>query len=262
MRLTVIGCGFISCDLGLLFEGTPSNESADIPVTTFLVEHPEGTLLWDTGMNRAVRDAPLNHWGGVAKRLLVPHLGEGQDIVEQLDRMGLSPSEIDIVVNSHLHNDHAGMNGYFPDSRVLIRQRELDYATERMDTPSSGFVRADFFFEAENIHLIDYEDTYDIFGDGLVQLVSTTGHTQGHQCLRVEFPSGASFVLTGDAAYDRRQICSCTASGISWDRAEMVRSLERLKALGDAGSTLLVAHDRELWADLDGPRLILEEPAA
>lgn len=262
MKLTAIGCGTILCDLGLLFEGEPSRESEHIPVTAFLVSHPDGMLLWDTGMNRAVRDAPLDHWGGVAKRLLVPHLGEGQDVVERLGAMGIEPSDVDIVVNSHLHNDHCGMNSYFPDARVLIRERELAHAVERMDTPSSGFVRADFYTEPDSIEVFDYDDSYDVFGDGTVKLISTAGHTPGHQCLQVTFASGASYVLTGDAAYNHDQICSCQASGISWSKDEMVRSLERLRGLEEAGSTILVAHDRARWSDLDGPRVIHEEVVA
>lgn len=266
MKLHVFICGSVKCDEGLLFKGEPSGSYCLLPVTCFLLEHPYGNVLWDTGMNPRVRVDPLGHWGGVAKRLLIPMMGEGESIVERLEFVGLSADDVDIVLNSHLHNDHSGMNYHFTNARVLVRRAEYDFALSKMDTPSSGFIRADFQAEDETenraVELIAYEDEYDLFGDGSVCLVSTIGHTPGHQCMMITFPSGRCFVLSGDAAYDPEQICSCTASGISWDQDAMIRSLERLRDLQDSGAEVLVAHDRARWGAVESHLILHEEASA
>ena len=259
MNLTVFGCGHISCDSGLLHSGEVSGDMAQIPVTCFLVQHPRGLLLWDTGMNPAVRTDPLGHWGGVAKRTLVPNLGPGESVVERLASAGVPRADIDVVVNSHLHNDHCGMNLSFPSSRVLIRERELAHARELMDVKSSGFIRADFFGNGDQFEVCEYEDEYDIFGDGKVKLISTAGHTPGHQCLQVTFPSGQSYVLSGDAVYTHEQLCAHRPSGISWDKEAMVRGAQRLDDLAKTGARILVAHDPEEWSGLTSSQLIHEE---
>jgi N-acyl homoserine lactone hydrolase len=261
MKLTVLGCGRISCDRGLLFEGTVSREMTYVPVTCFVIEHPNGVLLWDTGMNRAVRSDAIGHWGGIAKRTLVPDLGPGEDVVERLAEIGMTPDDVDLVINSHLHNDHCGMNTYFPNSRVLIREREYEHAYALMDQPSSGFIRGDFYGDGENVELIEYDDEYDVFGDGAVVLVSTVGHTPGHQCLKVTFTSGTEFVLSGDAVYTHEQLCACTGPGISWDAEAVIRGVQRLDALARAGARVIVAHDPDAWADLDGSRVLHAEPS-
>jgi glyoxylase-like metal-dependent hydrolase (beta-lactamase superfamily II) len=261
MKLTALRCGRISCDEGLLFSGAVSRQMVDVPVTCFLVEHPRGRLLWDTGMNPVVRTDPLGHWGGAAKRAMVPELPPGEDVVARLAALGVRPEDVDVVVNSHLHNDHCGMNTYFARSRVLVRERELAHARELMDVPSSGFIRGDFFGDGEFFEVFDYEDTFDVFGDGSVTLLSTVGHTPGHQCLQLTFPSGTRFVLSGDAVYDHEQLCACRASGISWNAEAMVRGARRLRDLEEQGARVLVGHDPGEWTDLDASAVVHEEPA-
>lgn len=259
MRLTVLACGTISTDEGLLVSGAVTRQMVLIPVTCFLVSHPRGTLLWDTGMNPAVRTDPLAHWGGAAKRAMVPRLEPGASVVERLADLDLRPDDVDVVLNSHLHNDHSGMNTAFTGSRVLLRERELAHARELMDTPSSGFIRADFFGDGNGFEVFDYDDEYDVFGDASVRLLSTEGHTPGHQSLQVTFPSGTSYILSGDAVYTREQLCACRASGICWDAEAMIRSATRLRDAETAGARVLVAHDPQEWPGLAGSRVVREE---
>jgi glyoxylase-like metal-dependent hydrolase (beta-lactamase superfamily II) len=260
VKLTALACGTICADLGLLEDGVISGEQAIIPITAFLIEHPDGgNLVWDTGMNPAVRTRPLDHWGGVAKRVLMPHLGDDEDVVSRLASVGIDAADVDVVVNSHLHNDHCGMNRFFPQARVLVRQRELDHAATLMDRPSSGFVRDDFLGVGQQLQTFDYEDEFDVFGDGCVVLLSTDGHTPGHQCLKVTFTSGKTYVLTGDAIYTEDQLCACRASGITWDETAAVRSVQRLLNLRAAGAHVLIAHDRATWAGLSATAVIHEE---
>ena len=82
-------------------------------------------------------------------------------MVERLATIGLTPDDIDVVVNSHLHDDHCGINTYFPNSRVMLREREYAHVHALMDQSSSGFIRGDFCGDGQYFELIEYDDEYD-----------------------------------------------------------------------------------------------------
>jgi len=87
---------------------------------------------------------------------------------------------------------------------------------------------------------------HDVFGDGRVVCVPTYGHTPGHQSLRVELDDGP-VVLTADACYLRRTLDDMHLPSVVDDPDAMRRSLERLRALRDAGARLIYGHDPEAW---------------
>lgn len=245
MRLLSVPVGHIDADQSLVGGGTGT---VTYPVMCFLVEAAGERVLFDTGMHPAVRDDAVAHWGKVARRRLVPRLDDDGDVVARLRASGVRPEDVGLVVNSHLHNDHAGMNLAFPGSRTLVRTREFEYAVSLMDTPSSGFVRADFFDVARPPELFDYETSYDLLGDGSLILLSTPGHTPGHQSMLVRFPSGARYVLSGDAVYSCSDLEAGRPPGIVWDDELARRSARRLQAMAQDGAQVLVCHDAGTWA--------------
>lgn len=248
MRLLSVPAGHIEADQTLVGGGTGT---VTYPVMCFLVEAAGERVLFDTGMHPAVRDDAVGHWGRVARRRLVPQLDAGGDVVGRLRASGLGPDDVDLVVNSHLHNDHAGMNLAFPRSRKLVRTREFEHAVSLMDTPSSGFVRADFFDAEQLPELFDYESSYDLLGDGSVVLLSTPGHTPGHQSLLLRFPSGTEYVLSGDAVYSCGELAAGRPPGIAWDSEMAGQSARRLQAMAQDGTHVLVCHDAKTWAGQD-----------
>jgi glyoxylase-like metal-dependent hydrolase (beta-lactamase superfamily II) len=220
-----------------------------IPVMCFAVVHRDGVVVFETGMNPEVRRDPIAYWGPVAKRVLEPLYPDGADVIARLEQAGVALADVRYVVNSHLHNDHAGMNRYFPDATVVVRAREFAHAVEKMDQRNTGYLSHDFTGNDATPQTIEYEETYDVFGDGTIELVSTIGHTPGHQSLRVCFPSGRAFVLSGDALYQRSSLCNGHPPGILWDRAAAESSVRKLAGMQDQGDTVLVNHDPDDWAE-------------
>lgn len=256
MRLTSLHCGTISSTMG------DPPDPVRLPIMAFVVQTGGEVVLFDTGMHPHVRTDAIGYWGRIAKRRLVPDLPEDADVVSRLAEAGLRPEDVTVVVNSHLHNDHAGMNRFFLASRVVVRKREWEFAVAAMDADSSGFVRNDFYDEANLPELIEYDDECDLFGTGELVLVSTPGHTPGHQSARIRFGSGATHVLTGDAVYAYEDIALRRPPGVTWDREVAVESIQRLADLEADGARIHVCHDAGHWAHLAPVSVVHEEPTA
>ncbi len=253
MKLLAVPVGHVTSKMPQM-EGTPPN-----PVMAFIIQTAGETVLFDTGMHPHVREDAVAYWGGIARRHLVPVLPDEADVVSRLEAAGIAPKNVTLVINSHLHNDHAGMNRFFPDSRILVRQREWDHAITVMDDNSSGFVRNDFYDDNALPDFFDYESECDLLGNGVLTLVSTPGHTPGHQCLKITFPSGARHILSGDAVYSAGQLDTGDPPAITWDRDVAVESVKRLAGLRDSGASVHVCHDPGEWNGVEKVQTVYEE---
>ena len=262
MRLCAARCGDIDVDVGLLEGGGLRGELRRVPSMCFVVDHPEGIVVWDTSMHPAVCTDQIGYWGPLAERITIPDYHPDQTLPRRLALLGIEPPAVRFVLNSHLHNDHCGMNRFFPDATVLVRRTEYEHAVARMGDPFSGFVRNDFYGDGQHLELFDYEDRFDLFGDGRIQLLSTVGHTPGHQSLLVTFPSGRSFALTGDAVYTAHQLAEGRPPGLTVDAGEAARSAARLAELAGQGTRVMIHHEPSLWTDLTTAGVLREEEFA
>ena len=151
-----------------------------MPVLSFLVDHPRGKLLFDTGVHCQARLDPVGRLGPERVKRLTVKSQEGDDVVPQLARLGLTPGDVRYVANSHLHFDHCGGNEFFPQATFLVQRPELESARRPGFVPSYSPSPIDFD------HPLDYQmidGEHDVFGDGTVVLLPTYGHTPGHQSL-------------------------------------------------------------------------------
>jgi glyoxylase-like metal-dependent hydrolase (beta-lactamase superfamily II) len=153
------------------------------PVHGFLVIYPGGAVLVDTGVGGPERW--LSDWRVV-----------NRSVADALDEHGMTPGDIGLVINTHLHFDHCGQNAVFKHAAFYVQRAELDRA--RRESPKL----ADWFdFMGARFELLD-GDTEILPG---LSVITTPGHTVGHQSVRVEAADGASDLLIGDAAYTPRQ---------------------------------------------------------
>jgi len=153
------------------------------PVHGFVVTFPGGAVLVDTGVGGPQQ--VLNDWRVV-----------NRSVADALDELGMTPGDIGLVINTHLHFDHCGQNAVFKHAAFHVQRAELDRA--RRESPQL----ADWFdFMNARFELLD--------GDAEIlpglSVIATPGHTVGHQCVRVQTADGTSDVLIGDAAYTPRQ---------------------------------------------------------
>ena len=227
-RLYVFDCGYIFLDdetLEILSLAPEEVATRDMAVPCYLVEHPQGTLVWDTGL-------PL---GPDAEKTLESQLAE----------LGYSFGDITYVAMSHMHGDHAGNANAFRDSIWLAREAERAYAFSGA-TEGVGWGTPEIYAELEHSEtiVIEGDDDHDVFGDGQVVIVSTPGHTPGHQVLLVDLAETGPIVLSGDLyhtapSYELRRVPT-----FNLDAAQTRASFEKLDALLErTGAELWIEHD-------------------
>ncbi len=174
-------------------------QDTNMACTCYLVLHPKGALLFDTGLPDSIIGRPLyeNVVRGYAQLKLNTLKGQLADI-------GYAPEDINILVLSHLHWDHTGNVHYFTNAKLLIAKEEYD-AGFRTDLPAGGPYRYnEYGFMASRAQMIPKD--YDVFGDGTVKILSTPGHTKGHVSLYVKLKNTGGVVLTGDLFHYKEEL--------------------------------------------------------
>jgi N-acyl homoserine lactone hydrolase len=239
-------CGWLGASLANFLTGEPGR--LRVPVPSFLVRHPRGTLVFDAGLHPEAGSDPRGRLGWLAKVFDV-HFTPGEDVASRLRARQVDPDRVDWLVNSHLHFDHTGGNALLPNARVLVQRREWEAGHRDEEIASNAFDPKDYDL-GHDVLLADGE--HDVFGDGSVVCLPTPGHTPGHQSLRVRLSSG-DVVLTADACYLRRTLEELHLPPVVHDVERMRDSLGLLRSLRDAGARLVFGHDPEQWNEPDQP---------
>jgi N-acyl homoserine lactone hydrolase len=236
----------VDAELYLFDSGTLALNGVEVPVPFYLVRHPAGTVVIDGGNPLAVAQDARRHWGALADVFEV-HMTEAQHCAAQLELFGVGPGDVSHIVQTHLHIDHTGALGHFPEATVVVHGQELEAARAADDPTRSGYVRGDY--EQPGLRWRELRGDTDLFGDGVVRLLETPGHAAGHMSVLLRLAESGPILLTADACDSRAQ----------WERRDPVRalhsrqqaasSLERLhKVADDTGALLIFGHDPENWA--------------
>lgn len=230
--LYAFSTGWITMDNAAFIEGGEGR--VRIPVISYLVDHPRGRLVFDTGMHPGLRDDPRSRMDYLAD-LFEVELPAGTGAHERIDE--LAAGRVDMIVCSHLHFDHCGGNAMLGDVPVLL-QRDEWHAAHGGD-PTAGYQSIDFD-TGQEVMLLD--GAHDVFGDGSVLCLPSPGHTAGHQSLQVTTDRGV-FVLTGDAC-DAREMLDTSRVGLFAHDPERQRAgLDMFRKLEATGATLRFGHD-------------------
>lgn len=217
-------------------------KKVDIPYFFYLVQHPRGNLLFDTGGHPALARDPRSRLGDAADAFEVT-MTEDDDVVSQLAAAGFQPSDVGHVALSHLHYDHAGGIEFFPIARFYAQRRELEFAHWPPVYQREIYVRADF---EHPVDWVELEGEFDIFEDGRVLLFPTPGHTAGHQSLLIRLDDERAVILVADAAYLARNIELQVLPAIVWSPDSMVASWQRIRAVQRRHhAELIFTHDLE-----------------
>ncbi len=205
-----------------------------IPINMWVIDHPKGLVVYDTGNNVAISDGNCaSHWAQGNCDFLLPSQTRGDVIDQQLEKLGYSTSDVKVVITSHSHLDHIGNIEMFPDAIHVIQKRELYQAwwPEKFQRPSGAHVVGDYDEAREfNYHAI--EGDYDLFGDGTVLVLSTPGHTLGHQSVRLELANTGTVVLSQDAIWMEENLEGHPA-GLNYSILDYFDSVNRLKMMAD-----------------------------
>src|SRR5947209_8367844 len=158
-------------------------------------------------------------------------------VVARLASLGLRPDEISIVVNSHLHFDHAGNNGAFPKATFVVQAEHLAFAKGKPNFPG-------VYWDIPELTYVGALGRSRVARG--VEVVPTPGHAPGHQSLVVDLPETGRVVLTGDAAFTRQNLERGEIPAM--DQAAAKESLALIRSLvGDDLTRVFMSHDAELW---------------
>jgi N-acyl homoserine lactone hydrolase len=238
MKLYAFTCGWV---IGP-FRGEEAGDIR-IPVPCYLVDHPAGKALIDTGLHPDMRRDPHARVGWIAD-ILGFELPEGEDVVARLRSLDTDPAELRYLVNTHLHFDHAGGNELIPpEVELVVQEREWAAGADADEIEANFFNPADYR-QGRPVRAIAGE--HDLFGDGTLVTFPTPGHTPGHQSLRVRL-DGGEMVICADACYFVDWIDSEETPPYGFDKRLELESLRKLRSLRDAGAWMLYGHDPDQW---------------
>lgn len=266
IKIHILHCGSAKVDEALAYREGGLNPFAftglfrspkhrvSLPLTCYLIEHPKGLILVDTGWHPLVRSSPVKALGLMQSMLSKVQLPEGKAAIEQLSRLGYQAADIDYLVLTHLHADHvSGLKTLSGAKRILVSDIELK-AAKRNPIVYTSSMWSDINLETFSFQPAETGPenlAFDLFKDGSVQLVSTPGHTAGLTSLIVR--SGDRFVLLcADVAYSERSWKEQILPGLTTSRKKAKRSLEWIAQLSKDPACLGIyaSHDGSIAEQL------------
>ena len=237
-RLYVLDCGQnIGKDQSRWSPGVNEGKSIEFSDNCYLIRHAKGLLLWDTGIPDAVAAMPdgmVVANGAITQR-------RAKTLAAQLAEIGVKPADITYVALSHTHGDHVGNVALFPSSTILIQGAEYEWAMTQPVKPA--------FAAAQPIEKLTGDR--DVFGDGSVMILSTPGHTPGHQSLLVVLAKTGPVLLSGDAVHFRDNWENRRVPSMNTNREQTVASMQRIASvLETRKAQLWINHDKAQSAQL------------
>lgn len=219
-----------------------------LPIWTFIIEHPLGLIVVDTGIPEQANDPvyfpPQMRLVQRAAKFRIPTGGE---IGPQMQQLGYDQHDVRYVVLTHLHQDHDGGLHHFPKAEFIVSRTEWE-AANGLAGRMSGYLNQRWpkWFSPK---LVDFQDgPFELFpssqslGDGLT-LVPTPGHSSGHMSLIMD-QADTRYMFIGDAAYSEKAMYSETLDGITTDVTSARQSMQRLRAAIHFGSSIVLpSHD-------------------
>ncbi len=201
----------------------------DVVDTCYLIHHSQGWLLWDTGVTDAIfgKEPDPVPAGGTQWR-------RAETLKGELEKLGVKPNDIKFLAISHTHPDHIGNVELFPNAMLLVQKLEYDWPLP------FGVGR----FKPEH-PVTKLAGDHDVFGDGSVTILSTPGHTPGHQSLLVKLPKTGAIILSGDAAHFKENFDSRRIPAMNVDKDQTVASMQRLADIAAKDhAQLWINHDK------------------
>jgi N-acyl homoserine lactone hydrolase len=231
-RLYILNCGEgVAGDIVRWSPCVNEGKSMDFVDNCYLIKHSQGWMLWDTGVPDAVAAMPDGQAPADPK---ATHWRRPKTLASQLDALGVRPSDIKYLAVSHTHPDHIGNVGLFPASMLLVQKAEYDW-------PSPLGVGR---FKPEQ-PVQKLEGDHDVFGDGSVTIISTPGHTPGHQSLLVKLSMTGALLLSCDAVHFKDNWDNRRVPAINFDKNKTAASLQRIAdVLAKEKAQLWINHDK------------------
>ena len=230
-RLYVLNCGEgLAGDISRWSPGVNEGKSMDFVDNCYLIKHAQGWFLWDTGLPDAVAAMP-NGLPPADPKAVYWH--RPKTLAAQLDQLGVAPSDIKAMAVSHTHPDHIGNVEMFPNTMLYVQRAEYEWP---------GTNNEPRFKPGHPVTKL--EGDHDVFGDGSVTILSTPGHTPGHQSLLVKLPNTGAVVLSGDAVHFKANWDNRGVPANNSSKEQTLASMQKL-------SEIMAKEKAQLWINHD-----------
>ena len=232
-KLYILNCGEgVAGDISRWSPGVNEGKSMDFVDNCYLIKHAQGWFLWDTGIPDAVAAMP-NGLAPADPKAIFWH--RPKTLAAQLDQLGIKPSDIKAMAVSHTHPDHIGNVEMFPTAMLYVQRAEYDWP---------GANNEPRFKPGHPVTTL--EGDRDVFGDGSLTILSTPGHTPGHQSLLVKLPKTGAIVLSGDAVHFKSNWDNRRVPAINSSKEQTLASMQKIsETLTKEKAQLWINHDKE-----------------
>ena len=244
-KLFRLDCGrSVANDESVWTPGENVGRRVEFSSTCWLIKRGSQWLLWDSGVPESAHNDPQG-WSTLPK-LIVYHLDK--TLTDQLAEIGLKPGDITHVAISHTHGDHIGNMGLFPASTILMQRAEYDWINSgngSNDNVNQLMALArQLLGTPKNLRLIDGDA--DVFGDGSVTLVSTPGHTPGHQSLLVHLKNSGFIILSGDVVHTEENFKKDIVPSLNTNKEESLASMGKIRnMIATYKAKFFINHDKK-----------------
>ena len=238
---------------------TPKEDWIWLPVSVYLIEHPKGLILVDTGWHRDMSPEGVYDKAAQIKSLgsrILYNVNQGQiplgeAVDEQLETMGIKPADLDYVLLTHLDCDHAnGLRAVKDAKHIIVAQEELNCARK------NGFIRyKKKWWEGIDLQTIEWNGTegpaqksFDLFGDGSVKMINIPGHCDGLCAVKITREDGKYVLLFSDGGYATKSWKEMITSGVSLDKEMQRKSLQWIREQSMDANCIesLATHDTDI----------------
>ena len=238
---------------------TPKEDWIWLPVSVYLIEHPKGLILVDTGWHRDMSPEGVYDKAAQIKSLgsrILYNVNQGQiplgeAVDEQLETMGIKPADLDYVLLTHLDCDHAnGLRAVKDAKHIIVAQEELDCARK------NGFIRyKKKWWEGVDLQTIEWNGTegpaqksFDLFGDGSIKMINIPGHCDGLCAVKITREDGRYVLLFSDGGYATKSWKEMITSGVSLDKEMQRKSLQWIREQSMDANCIesLATHDTDI----------------
>jgi len=241
MRLYVLDGGTLGpYEKSLFTLDTDIGKKIILAVWQAYIDHPELKIIIDTGINPKMDMIP--EFGRIVKQ------NSNQQIERQLARIGVTPDEIDVVINTHLHYDHTAYNKLFKKATFIVQKEEMRhaYVPEKFE---SQFYQPRSHFDVPDLNYELIKGDYELV-EG-VYILSTPGHTAGHQSVLVETEKSKPIIISGDAVYLKENLEKEIIPAIVYNPSQCLSSIRRIKRIvKKKRAEVFPSHDFEFFKKL------------
>ena len=237
-RMYVFDCGEAHIpDISPWSPGVNVGKPAVFSDNCYLIVHGNDLMLWDSGYPDLIAALPGGMVGPRSTAIVK------KTLAAQMAELGIKPEQVSRIAFSHTHMDHVGNANMFASATLYIQQAEYD-AAFGTEAAKFGFVATNYDKLRAN-PTVKLNGDYDVFGDKSVLILSTPGHTPGHQSLLVRLPKTGVVVLSGDAAHFQENFDNRRVPAFNFNKEQTMQSMDKLaRVVAVEHAQLWINHDR------------------